>query len=216
MPTFQDDIKASVKTLEDRLLDVEIRFISTHTTPTEPASMYALDVQSYAILCHAAFEEFAESLCLRVLDDIEERWINKKQFSLATFCLLHFDIENTSHSIDKWEDNTSYYDYVKDEIHERKGKLSKYALVNNHGVGVKYLHSLFLPIGLDMPQEVDEKNSLQQLVKMRGFYAHAHTSTRPNAVTIPSPQDAVQNVSDVLQYMNKMAKKAMLMSYYLW
>lgn len=216
MPTFQGEVKSSVKTLEDRLLDVEMQFISSHTNPTEPADKYALDVQSYAVLCHAAFEEFAENLCLRVLDDIEERWVNKKQFSLATLCLLHFDIESSSHTIDKWTDSTRYYDYVKDEIHDRKGKLSKYALVNNHGVGIKYLHSLFLPIGLDMPQDVNEKNSLEQLVKMRGFYAHAHTSTRSNAVTIPSPQSAVQNVEDVLSYMNKMADKAIRMSYYLW
>lgn len=49
---------------------------------------------------------------------------------------------------------------------------------------------------------------------MRGFYAH--TSSRPNAVTIVSPQAAVDNVTDVLRYMNKMADKAIMMSYYIW
>lgn len=87
---------------------------------------------------------------------------------------------------------------------------------DNHGVGIKYLHSLFLPVGLDLPQDVNEKNSLEQLVRMRGFYAHAHTSTRPNAVTVTAPQTAVVSVEDVLQYMNKMAHKAITMSYYLW
>ena len=216
MPTFEDDIKASVKALEDRLLDVEIKFLSSHTNPVEPASAYALDVQSYAVLCHAAFEEFAESLCLRIVNEVEERWVNKKQFSLATLCLLHFDLDVTSHLIDRWKDNSRFYDFIKIEIHNRKSKLSTYALQNNHGVSIKYLHSLFLPIGLDMPQDVNEKNSLEQLARLRGFYAHAHTSTRPNAVTITSPQTAAQTVSDVLSYMNKMANKAITMSYYLW
>ncbi len=216
MATIKDDVKALVKALEDRILDVEIKFISQHTVPTEPASAYALDVQSYAVLCHAAFEEFAESLCLRVLDEVENRWVNYKQFGIATFCLLHFDLETTSHSIDNWTDATRHYDYIREEIHVRKSKLSKYAIQNNHGVGVKYLHSLFLPIGLEMPQDVNEKNSLEQLVRMRGFYAHAHTLSRPNAVTVTSPQSAVNNVEDVLQYMNKMADKAVKMNYYSW
>lgn len=216
MPTLQGDVKAALKALEDRLLDVEIRFISMHTSPTEPASAYALDVQSYAVLSHAAFEEFAESLCLRMLEEIDDRWVNHSQFSHATLCLLHFDIDSVSHSIDRWSDISRYYDYIKDEIHVRKGKLSKYALQDNHGVGIKYLHSLFLPVGLDLPQDVNEKNSLEQLVKMRGYFAHAHTATRPHAVIVASPQDAVDYVNDVLEYMNKMARKAMTMSYYLW
>ena len=74
MPQLRDDINAALKSLEDRLLDVEIKFISMHTSPTEPASAYALDVQSYAVLSHAAFEEFAESLCLRMLEEIDDRW----------------------------------------------------------------------------------------------------------------------------------------------
>ena len=216
MSTIQDDVNGYVKTLEDRLLDVEMQFVSSHTDPTESPSAYALDVQSYSVLCHAAFEEFAESLCMRMLVEIENRWMNKKQYSAATFCLLHFDLESANHSIERWNDNSRFYDFIKDEIHNRKSKLSTYALLNNHGVSVKYLHSLFLPVGLDMPQDVNEKNSLEQLVRLRGFYAHAHTSTRPNAVTIPSPQMAVQTVEDVLAYMNKMAKKASTMSYYLW
>ena len=216
MPTFKDDIKEYVNNLEDRLLDVEIKFISSHIDPLEPASAYAIDVQSYAVLCHAAFEEFAENLCVRVLDEIEVRWVNNKQFSVATLCLLHFDLDTSSHSIDAWDDSVRYYDYIRKQIQARKKKLSNYALNSNHGVGLKYLHSLFLPIGLDMPQDVNEKNSLEQLVKMRGFYAHAHTSSRPNAVTITSPQVAVMNVSDVLSYMNKMADKAILMRYYIW
>ena len=216
MATVKDDIKALVKALEDRLHDVEIKFISPHSDPTEPVSAFALDVESYAVLCHVAFEEFAESLCLRVMDEVEDRWINHKQFCVATVCLLHFDLDTSSHSIDRWSDANRYYDYIKEEIHDRKSKLSKYAIQNNHGVGVKYLHSLFLPIGLDMPQDVNEKNSLEQLVKMRGFYAHAHTSSRSNAVTVPSPQQAVLSVEDVLKYMNKMADKAISMSYYNW
>ena len=216
MPTIRDDVNGFVKILEDRLLDIEIQFISPHTNPTAPPSSYAIDVQSYAVLCHASFEEYAECLCMRVLDEIEDRWVNKKQYSAATLCLLHFDLEGTPHSIDRWNDSSRFYDFIKDEIHNRKSKLTTYAMQNNHGVSVKYLHSLFLPVGLDMPQEVNEKNSLEQLARLRGFYAHAHTATRPNAVTITSPQTATQTVSDVLSYMNKMANKAITMSYYLW
>ena len=46
MAKIKDDVKALIKALEDRILDIEIKFISQHTIPTEPASAYALDVQS--------------------------------------------------------------------------------------------------------------------------------------------------------------------------
>lgn len=213
---MRDDVNVFVKTLEDRLLDVEIQFISTHTNPTEPPSAYALDVQSYAVLCHAAFEEFAECLSMRILDEIESHWTIKQQYSAATLCLLHFDLDSTSHSVDRWKDNNRFYNFIKDEIHSRKSKLCTYAIQDNHGVSEKYLHSLFLPVGLDLPQDVNEINSLKQLASLRGFYAHAHTATRPNAVTIISPQTAVLTVADVLSYMNKMAKKAIAMNYYQW
>lgn len=63
MPTIQDDVSTYIERLENRLLDIELKFIGQHTDPSEPAAKYALDVQSYAVLCHAAFEEFAETLC---------------------------------------------------------------------------------------------------------------------------------------------------------
>lgn len=216
MSTVQDDIDAYVKILEDRLLDVEIKFIGPHSDPTEPVDKYAIDVQSYAVLSHAAFEEFAENLCVRMLDEIDDRWKNHQLYSKATMCLLHFDVDNLNHSIDRWDDSDCFYGYIKNEIQERKGKLSTYAMKSNHGVGIKYLHSLFLPIGLDMPQDVNEKNSLERLVQMRGFFAHAHTASRPNAVTVISPQEASTIVYDVLSYMNKMAEKAKRISYYNW
>lgn len=216
MSIIKNDINECVKILEDRLLDVEIKFISSHTDPIEHPASYAIDVQSYAVLCHAAFEEYAESLCMRMLDEIENQWVNNRNYSVATLCLLHFDLESVNHSTGRWGKNENFYDFMKNEIHNRKSKLSTYALQNNHGVSLKYLHSLFLPVGLDMPRDVNENNSLEQLARLRGFYAHAHTSTRPNAVTIISPQMAVQTVDDVLAYMNKIANKAITMSYYHW
>ena len=59
-------------------------------------------------------------------------------------------------------------------------------------------------------------HSLKQLVNLRGFYAHAHSASRPNAVTIVSPQMASNYVDDVLKYMNNVAAKAMNMSFYVW
>lgn len=115
MPGFKQDVKDLVYVMENRLLEMEIKFISPHNVPTAPPSTYAVDVQSYAVLCHAAFEEFAESLCLRVLEEVEDSWINKKQFSKATLCLLHFDLDSTSHNIERWTNISRYYDFIKDE-----------------------------------------------------------------------------------------------------
>ena len=159
MPGFNQDVRDLVKTMEDRLLEMEIKFISPHSTPTAPAISYAVDVQSYAVFCHAAFEEFAEGLCLSMLDYIEDRF-NHKLFSKATLCLLHFDAGIPSPSVNKWDLRNLLFDHIKEELHMRKSKLSTYAITGNHGVGMSYLQSLFLPIGLDLPQDVNVVNSL--------------------------------------------------------
>lgn len=215
MQNLKQDVKDLVKSLEDRLLEVEIKFISPHVCPTASPATYAIDVECYAIFCHAAFEEFAEGLCLIMLDYIEKSW-NQKLFSKATLCLLHFDIEKSNSIVSKWDYRNKVFDYIKSEIHKRKGKLSTYAIKGNHGVGIEYLQSLFLPIGIDLPQDVNVTNSLKQLVNLRGFYAHAHSSSRPNVVTVVSPQMVRSYVNDVLEYMNSVANKAMNMSFYLW
>lgn len=53
---------------------------------------YNLDVHSFCILCHAAFEEFLEDVTLYSVDKIEREFNSKlRKFSFATFCFLHFD-----------------------------------------------------------------------------------------------------------------------------
>lgn len=218
MLTFKQNVNNLVKTLEDRILDMEIKFLSPHSDPLEAPDKYALDVQCYAVLCHAAFEEYAEGLCLSVLEYIDDNFKSKCQFSKATLCLLHFSfgVGIQSPSVSDWNNKDSLFKHIEIEIKKRKGKLSDYALNNNHGVDVKYLHSLFLPIGIDMPHDANEGNSLNQLARLRGFYAHAHSSTRPNAVNVTSPQTVVNYVMDVLKYMRKSAEDAINMSNYDW
>lgn len=214
MPTFKDNIDTQISALENRLLDVELKYIAPHSNPLEPPNVYALDVQSYFVLCHAAFEEFAESLCMVMMNHIEDSFVNKKQFSKCTLCFLHFDI-GKSVTVEEYDQKYSLFDHIRKQIRERKSKLSEYAMVNNHGVNIKYLRNLFLPLGLEMPTG-NEKNSLEQLATLRGFYAHAHSPSRPNAVNIVAPQVAVDYVMDVLKYMNSVARKAKTMSLYIW
>ena len=215
MPTFKESVNAKVTELEDRLLDIEIKFFSTHTNPLESPDAYALDVQSYAVLCHAAFEDFAESICVMMMDHIENCMTSKLEYSKATLCFLHFDFGLPALCVDKWNQGDKLFNYITKQIRERKSKLSEYAMIRNHGVNIKYLQSLFLPIGLELPAG-NARNSLNRLADIRGFYAHAFSPTRPNAVNIVAPQTTVDYVMDVLEYMKDVASKATTMKYYKW
>lgn len=215
MSVFTDNVDAQIKILEDRLIDIEVRYIGPHTNPLASPSSYALDVQSYALLCHAAFEEFAERLSLEMVNHIEESFSLHRQISKATLCFLYFNFGKGPISVDDWNQRDRLFDHIKEELRNRKSKISEYAMVNNHGVNIKYLQHLFLPLGLDLPIG-NEKNSLEQLARLRGFYAHAHSTTFPNAVNVVAPQMAVNFVMDVLDYMNSVAEKLKTMSFYLW
>ena len=73
-------IKDSLDKLELYLLELEEKYIDTHDDPLEDPDKYKLDVRSYCVLSHAAFEEFVENICLYTLNEIEEHKDGYRQF----------------------------------------------------------------------------------------------------------------------------------------
>lgn len=57
--------------LENHIAELLIRYIDSHKDPMEHPSDYSLDVHSFCILSHAAFEEFIEDVTLYSVDRIE-------------------------------------------------------------------------------------------------------------------------------------------------
>lgn len=207
----REELKKKYNDLEDHVLTLLIQFIAPHLDPLQKPDDYNLDVHSFCILCHAAFEEFLEDITLFSVDTIEKEFTNKpRKFSYATLCLLHFDEYPKS----KLGENTSpfvFNEYITERIKARKADLSRYAIQENHGIDVKYLRKILLPIGIEVPNSPTETSALTQLKEIRGAYAHSYA--RHNKPL--SPEDAMNIVLDVLQMIKRIMNKALNMSYYI-
>ena len=65
---------------------------------------------------------------------------------------------------------------------------------NNHGASLKYILKLLIPVGIDIPQDV-ALNSLQNLSKYRGEYAH----TKGSVTQLKSASDVAIYLIDIIK-----------------
>ena len=203
-------MRSHIDNLELYLLTISEKFIDSHKDPLEPPDKYKLDVRSFCVLAHAAFEEFLEQLSLYLLNEIETNFVNNLRISYSSLCLLHFKGTDKDPDDDTWTDDDKLYDRLRIQLNEIKSNYSNYIIENNHGINLKYLKKLLIPLGIDLPSNVRDITALQNLAKYRGAYAH--TSFRKDFVV--SPEDAWNCVNDVYTMCISLARKAMRVSYY--
>lgn len=206
-----EELEKKYNALENHLMELLVRYVEPHLDSLQKPDEYNLDIHSFCILCHAAFEEFLEDVTLYSVDRVEREFKNKhRRYSYATLCLLHFDEHKKDVSDDKsWPE--VFNDYLLERISARKTELSRYAMQENHGIDIKYLRKLLQPIGIEVPRDPREISSLSQLKTIRGAYAHSYArNSKPLA-----PEDAENIVLDVLQMVKRIKDKAINMSYYL-
>lgn len=196
--------------LELYLLEVEEKYLDSHMGTMEPPSDYMFDVKCYCILCHAAFEEFVENVCITLLNETCDKFLAHQCYSYSTLCLLHFMGAVGEINDDTWADNQRLFDYFRNKLTAIKSECSKYIIEKNHGVGLKYMKKLLIPLGIDIPQNPVWQNSLSQLANYRGGYAH--TSKR-KASTL-SPEDAKKYVIDVYSMMIDIEKRVKNIRYF--
>lgn len=151
-----------------------------------------------------------ENICLYTLNEIEDKFINTQRISYSTLCLLHFNGNTKTIDDDSWDDNDRIYDYLLGQIKSIKSEFSRYIMNQNHGVGLKYLKKLLVPLGLYTPIDIRLKPSLENLTKYRGGYAH---SSHRNIRSL-SPEDSRTYVRDVYEIMVELAKKSSNIFYY--
>lgn len=87
--------------------------------------------------------------------------------------------------------------YTKELIKETL-KFHERNISENHGTSLKYLLKLLIPVGIDIPDELNLLNSLQQLAQYRGSYAHS----QGNLSNILSARDVLEYIIDVIKLCN--------------
>lgn len=214
------DIEAVSNDAKKRLDDLKVHFMNKHlANPLVSPEEMELDAESYCVLCHAALEDYAEQISLFFIDKIEDKLSNHQEFSWGTLCALHnIDAENYDKNFEEESNIIPFvvshdiFSYMLDKIKKAKTDRSRYAKLLNHGVDVKYLYKLFVPMGLDIPREIKLLESLHKLANYRGGCAH----TKGQAIAQQSsPKDLVDIVDDTYSLLSRIKDQANSMQFYL-
>src|SRR5574344_2838330 len=199
-----ENVKECLDKLELYLLELDYKYIDIHKDLFEDPEEYKLDVRSYCVLSHAAFEEFVENICLYTLNEIEYNFKYTQRISYSTLCLLHFNGNAKTIDDDSWKDENKMFDYFLGKLEYIKSDFSKYIMNNNHGVKLKYLKKMLIPLGLYVTLDIKHQTALSNLAQYRGLYAH--TSHRNKKIL--TPEDARKQVADVYNIMLDLLKRS--------
>jgi len=198
--------------LREYIEDIRGRLIQSHidnelATPDE----YNIDVKSFCILCHSAFEEFIESVCLKVMHASIDNYVMHSKISKPMISLMHFKSDHENY-LDKGKEKITIteietiFDYNRKKLDKIKESFSR-EIVDNHGISLKYLRKLMMPVSIDIPQEVKWNSSITKLANERGAYAHKFLESGRVKQSI-EPEEAKAIVDDCLEFCDELKNRA--------
>lgn len=181
------DLTINVARLEDT-------FINTfRLEATAKPEEYDLPVRAYCLLSHAALEEYFEGIALYVMtqsiyDYIMNKKVRDSLLTLTAYNRLELNVDE-----DETTDEVRTFDVIRPMLEDAKTRFSR-SVHKNQGISLKYLRRLLNPVAVDIKQDSNLKNSLMQLAKGRGTFAHKGAARK-----IISPEDAKNYVNDCLE-----------------
>lgn len=169
--------------------------------PNSPSFEEEISIKAFCLLSCAAIEEYLENIALFVLENAIGDFISTKKISITLISLLGyyrigFDVEKDDNEF------SIIYDYIRKAIEKVKGNFSS-ELHNNNGISLKNIKQLFIPIGIDIPQDLNLLNSMNHLSIQRGDFAHLKTARK-----YISAKDAKDLVSDCINFCEKIKQNA--------
>ncbi len=190
-----DALNEELEVLRKRYIDEYIP-----AKPEDDPESFQYDVKSFCLMSHAAIEEYMEALSEMMLAKVESDLLNKKT-TLATSTLLASYGIALEISDDEREVDLSCFDHVRLAVKDAKGRHSR-LLRENHGVSVKYLRKLLIPVGLNVPSG-PKVDSLKKLSEARGSFAHnmaklAKYGDYKKATKVLTPEEALNASIDCL------------------
>lgn len=165
------DFDALFTALEQELASLRAKFLNPFlpAKPEHGPAEFEYEVKSFALLSHAAFEEYIEAVSEALMKKIETDLLSKKT-TLSTTCLVAAYGIKLELPHDEEAEDKSCFDHIRDAVTKAKG-LHSTALMDNHGFSIKYMRRLLIPVGLNVPKG-PEMESLRKLAEARGSFAH--------------------------------------------
>lgn len=196
------DAQSLFEDLKSHLDGLEEKFIKTFLgVSTADPDDYDLFVRAYCVLSHAALEEYLEGVALYVMQRSVEDFIFRREVKDTLLTLTAYLGLKLEADENESVDETKAFDKLRTLLEDAKTKFSR-SVHRNQGISVKYLRKLLCPVAVDIKQDTNLKNSLIQLAKERGAFAH-HRAARK----VISPEDAKNFVSDCLELCKDIKEK---------
>ena len=197
-----NEFEKSLIELKEDLQKLEETFIQQFIKNRTPRQDYEHNVKAYCVLCHAALEEFFESIALKVMHKCVDEWICLRKYTdtlltLISFCEQKLEIdpnENTTETI--------VFDSLRGIFKNVKRDFS-YHVHNNQGISIKHLRCLLIPVAIDIKEDIRLKGALNKLARERGKYAY-----RGRIPHVLSPEDARDYVYDCFELCEDVKTKA--------
>jgi hypothetical protein len=194
MPKYSSEIDKNFDLLYDDLKNylsnLENKFLSAIPADEIDIEKYEYEIKAYCLLSHGAIEEFAERVATKAMIEsvniyMGKRVINATLLSLVG-CYGKIEIDSDESCSEK-----KPFDYIRENINKIKKDFSK-KINDNHGITIIHLRELLTPVAIYIKEDTDLKDSLKQLSKERGSYAHGGGGVKK----IIGPDDAKKYVKD--------------------
>ncbi len=199
------DLNALYTELTSYIQELDVKFVDRFipAIPGTPPSDYAHDVRAYCVLCHAAFEDYMETLVLTVASHAVDQWIIARKINDVIPALLSWNGAKIKINDNEKAPETKPFDYLRPLVLNAKSSFSR-EVFKNHGVSILYLRNLLIPVSIEINPDANLLNSLEQLAEGRGNYAH-----KGKVKTVLAPEDAKKYVKDVLTICDDVRLKAL-------
>ena len=163
---------------------------------------YEHHVKAYCVLCHAAIEEYFESIALKVMHRCLDEWIRLQKCTDTLVTLVSYCEQKLVIDCNENADETKVFDYLKSIFDNVKQRFSNDVYKNN-GISLNNLRNLLIPVAIDIKEDPNLKNSLKRLVRERGAYAHKRLIK-----SVLAPEYAKDYVKDCLELCDDVKTKA--------
>jgi hypothetical protein len=145
-----------------------------------------LDARAYLILAHSAFEQFFEDTAAEISELVLDHWNNTDVFtkqtvvSIATLGTTNADyaraVDASIRGVEQGGIEPNPRRLLGDAIRSAVPRYKKDVIDENHGTDIRYLRSLFLPIGVVVDLSPNARSALTHISNARGTFAHRRTT----------------------------------------
>lgn len=163
MESLFDALVIEIENIKKKFIPIDENKIFTTSNIEE------LNIKSFIILSHAAFENYVELLAIYVAEYAIDDYLINHTYTDAVVSFIRHKLQSPVYDGKLWHPQTpSLGQDLRDAFDKFRGDIND----SNHGLKPKHLDKVFRPVGISFPRSPMLQDALNQLCDLRGKYAH--------------------------------------------